>query len=68
MSTFALETILELKKAGFRRIQDDGFARILNWSMSAKGGYKELVATVFKQVMMSYPSVLLVAFTPNYIN
>ena len=68
VSTFTLETIPELKKAGVRRIRDDGFARILNWTMSAKGGYKDLAAIVFKQVLMSYPSILLIAFTPNYIN
>ncbi len=60
VSIFALETIPELEKAGVRRIREAGFARILNWSMSTKGGYKELAATVFKQVLMPCPSVVLV--------
>ncbi|KAL5581203.1 hypothetical protein UlMin_013645 [Ulmus minor] len=40
---FAMETILEFEKAGVKRIQEDGFARILNWRMSGKGGYKTLL-------------------------
>ena len=68
VSAFKLETIPEMEKAGVRRIRDDGLARILIWSMSDKSIYKNFAAIVFKQVSMPYPSVLLVPFTPNYIN
>ena len=59
---FALETIPKLKKTGVIRIRDNGFARILNWRMCAKGGYKELAATVFNQVLFMYPYVLYMSF------
>ncbi|KAL5551814.1 hypothetical protein UlMin_001990 [Ulmus minor] len=52
VSIFAMETILELQKAGVKRIQDDGFPRILNWSLGGKGGYSTLAATIFKQVLL----------------
>ena len=58
---FAMETIPELEKVGVKRIREDGFARILNWRMGGKGGYKDLAATVFKHVLLIYLYVLDVA-------
>ena len=52
VSIFVMETILKLQKAKVKRIQDDGFPRILNWSMGGKGRYSILVATVFKHVLL----------------
>ena len=52
VSIFAIETILELQNIGVKRIWDNGFPIILNWSMGDKGGYSTLAATVFKQVFL----------------
>ena len=62
VAIFSLETIPKLEKAGVIRIWDNGFVKILNWRMCAKGGYKEIATTIFKQVFFTYMYMLDVLF------